>query len=404
MTPATIIIIGGGLSGLTSLHTLLTIISNHPASPPTTIHLYEATANFGGRLTNSCTGVDLGAAWSWEGDVNLRRLANELNVTTLEQPWRGLVSQKTGPKSSQTHQARRGEVACGDGGSRFKGGTKAIVDNIIVRINELAAKDDRITLRLETDTACTAVTADENGDTLTATTTSSTTQTSSEVTADAVILAMPTYAIANAVDFTPELPAATKRGMIQTATWMHGTGKATITYPTPFWKNSGFSGTAMGGDVFDITWDNSYGDTHAIAGFLSGGDGGSGTSSSSGGGGGFFAAMTGGSGEAKSLQDRVIDDMVAWYGEEARGGTVNYKTWDNEALYGHCGHSENARSHSYGQFKAHPSMRNCYFAGTESESEHGHMEGAVVAGLRTGKQAFEVVAKKAKEETGETAA
>ena len=153
-----------------------------------------------------------------------------------------------------------------------------------------------------------------------------------------------------------------------------------VTFDKPIWRTQGFAGTATGGGCFDITWDNSYNDTYAIAGFLSNGDGGDDEQA------GFFA-------QKRTLEERILDNMEAWYGPEGKSGVVATKTWNGESLYGHEGHERSARSHDYGRFKKHPLVDNIIFAGTESEGEHGHMEGAVIAGLRAAKEVFKITSK-----------
>lgn len=121
-----------------------------------------------------------------------------------------------------------GEVACGDGGFRFVGGSHALISNLLRDINILAAADPRVTLTMSANAACSSLASSGAASTaLTATTSSTSSETNEQIAATAAILAMPTYAIANAVAFEPALPASTKSQMLQTSTWMYGMGKAT---------------------------------------------------------------------------------------------------------------------------------------------------------------------------------
>ena len=59
-----------------------------------------------------------------------------------------------------------------------------------------------------------------------------------------VALAIPPR-LAAELTFTPELPAAVKRTLTATPTWMAGFAKFFAVYNEPFWRQQGFSGTAF---------------------------------------------------------------------------------------------------------------------------------------------------------------
>ena len=72
------VVVGGGLSGLVLANSL-------PAG--TSWVLLEASPRFGGRLRNSETGIDMGAAWVWPAQQpHMRELIRSLGLKTFEQP------------------------------------------------------------------------------------------------------------------------------------------------------------------------------------------------------------------------------------------------------------------------------------------------------------------------------
>ena len=390
MVNATVIIIGSGLSGLTAAHRLLSLLPSLPSTSCVTVKVLEADGRAGGRLVSGERGGDLGAAWTWENDGNLRSLAEGLSVRVVPQQWRGKVA-TTGERD---REAREGEVACGEGGSRFVGGASAVVDRLVTA---LSLSSVSLSLSSPVTAITYSSTTSKVGVTVTTPATVTTPSSSTVLSADCVIVAAPPHAIASSITFTPPLPPAVLSSMSRTQTWMHGTGKAVVTYDRPFWREEGYSGTAMGGDVFDVTWDNSYGEdgegdgaVYAIAGFLKNGDGNGGGVEVTARGGG---TLTGREDEQKNaLEARVLESLVRWFGPEAGGGTVSTKTWTGSSLHGHGEHDRTASSHNYGLHKRHPGTDGrVVFAGTESEDENGHMEGAVKAGVRAAEEVGRVL-------------
>jgi monoamine oxidase len=219
---ATIVVVGAGLSGLTSVLTLISLIQaspeveSSPSHPPTRIHVLEASAAPGGRLKSDCGGADLGAAWSWPTDRRLHSLAKELNVSLLPQPWEGIVSSILPSNQVTKHPAREGEVACGEGGLRFQGGAHSLVEGLVREIESRAAGDPRVNVTMHAGSACTGVAEAEAGTGLEVRASSNATQTDELLAADAVILALPPHAIAAKIQFEPPLPQSLKDSMLST--------------------------------------------------------------------------------------------------------------------------------------------------------------------------------------------
>ena len=92
-------------------------------------------------LSNAKPGIDLGAAWSWTNDKNVRRLARELDIDTLEQPWEGkIVTLEAGQK--YVENANFGESPCGAGAVRFlNGGAAQIAEKLYADIQDLRASN-----------------------------------------------------------------------------------------------------------------------------------------------------------------------------------------------------------------------------------------------------------------------
>ena len=73
-------VIGGGLSGITTVKELL--IPRTTGVNKFQITLIEARDDLGGRL-QSHNGVDLGGTWTWPSDRYLRQLLDELEPSPL---------------------------------------------------------------------------------------------------------------------------------------------------------------------------------------------------------------------------------------------------------------------------------------------------------------------------------
>jgi monoamine oxidase len=370
----TVVVVGGGLSGLTAARDLEKACSRD--NLPIKIIIVEARERFGGRI-HSEHGVDLGATWTWPAhDVALGRLAAELKVSVEEQYAAGNALVQKG--YGRVVPFARDESPAGGGSMRFKGGTSAIIS---VLIEELRATGN---VELVTSAAVQSISTPVDGSLGCSVTTYNPVSKSdiSTISAQAVIVAMPLRLLANSVRFDPALPSEQAALMSGTPTWMADTGKIGFVYEKRFWVDQDNSGTAFSetGPMSQL-WDASAADggTFALSSFV------------------FGDALDVLSDPTAALakDSAVMRQLVQLFGPLAASPKhIIHKAWslDPFTVPLTCsagdttplGHPEARRTH-----------HNIVFAGTEScPYENGHMNGAVLAGLRAAKDLLSLLRKK----------
>lgn len=206
-----VIIIGGGLSGLTVAHEL--------QKTALSWRLLEARSVFGGRLANDDKGhnIDLGGAWIWPfQQPNMQRLTQSLSIPTFQQP--------DDPSST-----------------RIDGGAVLYIN----RLSEGLAKDS---IQLNTPvTSCTLKTIKDAMDAGASDDTDSRsvgddaivqvkTSTQETLFARRVVLAVPPKLIARHITFDPPLSDAKQSAMSSSETWMAGVTKVGLVYSNRFWN------------------------------------------------------------------------------------------------------------------------------------------------------------------------
>ena len=238
-------IVGGGLSGLVLMNDLHSKYNKENDSNKKGIVLLEASTRFGGRLMNTPTGLDLGAAWVWPqaGQPNVESLLLELSMETFDQP--------------------------GDSpaGTRITGGAYAFIENLINNIKkhtkmkvDMSSCESPLQLdwyleqvRLVTRASSISSNADTNDNSgndngkdskrkdkeievVQLTAMQRDTESSPRtILARHVILAIPPRLLATSVTFSPPLPTHKLQAMLQAYTWMAGVSKVVIEYPFKFW-------------------------------------------------------------------------------------------------------------------------------------------------------------------------
>ncbi len=240
-----ILIIGGGLAGLSLAHLL--------ESKGCDWQLLESRERWGGRILTTIIdgqGFDLGPSWFWPGQPRIDALIKELKLNRFEQTYRGeLILQ------DDTGAIHRGQgIASMQGAWRLKGGMGALIDALV---GTLPAA------RLHPNTTLTTL-RDEN-DSVTAITSSG-----MQITANKVVLSLPPR-IACGLNFSPALSQQCIDASRRIPTWMAGHAKAVATYKTPFWKEAGLSGDAVSRqgplvEIHDASPDNSG--PYALFGFV----------------------------------------------------------------------------------------------------------------------------------------
>lgn len=210
------IIVGAGLSGLTSAYQL-------QKSGENDFVILESRDRIGGRiLTND--GIDLGATWFQAHHENVLDLLEELGIEKFYQYSKGrsvLVYSTMAPE----HYFESDPNA--PSAYRIAGGSAAIIQ----------ALTDKFADKIRTNTVVRAIIS-RNDDLKV--------ETKGRIfTAEKVIVTIPPK-IATRIDFSPELPEAVTQAMEKTHTWMSNAMKVGLTFKKPFWRDKNLSGTVIG--------------------------------------------------------------------------------------------------------------------------------------------------------------
>lgn len=223
-----IVVIGAGLSGLYSSYLL--------AQAGHRVLLVEGRERIGGRIVSEHTGdsehrVDLGPSWFWPGmNPRVEALLAALGLRSFAQHHAGAFSieradgQLLRQAVTWTQQPESFRVA---------GGMQAVVDALAARLGERVHVKTGTRLRKMTrhSHAIELQFEDQAG---------IWTQLAAQV-----ILAIPPRLLAQDVGMEPAWPLELQQQLRNTPTWMAQHAKFVAVYPTTFWREQGWSGTAM---------------------------------------------------------------------------------------------------------------------------------------------------------------
>ncbi|WP_350293819.1 FAD-dependent oxidoreductase [uncultured Croceitalea sp.] len=336
------IIIGAGLSGLTTAHLLL----KHRERD---FLILEGRNRVGGRiLTNN--GVDIGATWLQVHHTNLNGLLDSLSLKKFEQYSKGqsvLVYNTMAPAHYFESQHN------GPSAQRISGGSKAL----IAKLTE--ALKDKILL----DTKALELT--ENSETVQIKTNAGI------YIANKVVVTIPPK-LASTLTFSPNLPDNLLGAMKQTHTWMSNAMKIGLVFKKPFWREKNFSGTVIGqvGPVIEL-YDHCCADnkTFALMGFINEG----------------LRDVT-----AAQRKERILAYLEKYLGEEIRGYESYFeKDWSKDEFTS-C---ENLKSVYMSPHYGNKHFEDFYFkeklcfSGTETSPIYGgYLDGAVYSGITTARK------------------
>ncbi|MEM7295860.1 MAG: NAD(P)/FAD-dependent oxidoreductase [Pseudomonadota bacterium] len=214
-----VLIIGGGLSGLSLLRQLRGVGCD--------ARLLEARDRLGGRIKAWQFGgqsFDLGPAWFWPEQPRIRALVKELGLRSFMQ-W---------SDGAQCFEDSRGRIerwagmAPMAGSLRLAGGLSALIHALAA-----ALPADAVRLNAKVDTL------EREAEGITARVGNK------SYSARQVVIASPPRVIATTVEFVPALPAEVAQVLGAVPTWMAGQAKVLALYERPFWRNAGLSGDAM---------------------------------------------------------------------------------------------------------------------------------------------------------------
>lgn len=238
-TDVPVLIVGGGIAGLTAARRL------HQAG--IAFLLLESRERLGGRILTvdateqpSVDGFDLGPSWFWpEVQPEIRDLVRELNIPFFPQNSEGdVVFHRMSREAPQRYRGAPQEQQS----MRLAGGTGSIVKALISELPENAIRLGATVTKVAIQELGIDVVYQENG------------RDEHTLSARYVIFALPPRLLEMTVSFTPALDPQVARRWRETPTWMAPHAKVFAIYDRPFWREAGLSGTAqsMAGPLVEI--------------------------------------------------------------------------------------------------------------------------------------------------------
>jgi monoamine oxidase len=189
--------------------------------------------------------------------------------------------------------------------------------------------------------------------------------------ASEVVVTIPPRLLAQDIQFAPQWPASMQQRMRDTPTWMAQHAKFVAVYPTAFWREQGWSGTAISqrGPISEIHDASDVSGQHAaLFGFI-----------------GANATYRAGIGEA-ALRNQILKQLSHIFGDQAAAPLLlHLQDWSQQAF--------TASATDRYPLAMHPLYHNAevpdewasrlWLAGTERSGEHGgYLEGALDAAER----------------------
>ncbi|WP_366185333.1 NAD(P)/FAD-dependent oxidoreductase [Flavobacterium ovatum] len=342
MTNSKIIIIGGGLAGLTAAYLL------HKKGLG--VLVLEASSQLGGRI-QTVTGItnvtiEMGATWFGEQHPTLLRFLDELELDFFKQHTKGISLFET----MSFVPPQKFEIPDSDEPSyRLAGGTSVLIEKLVSKIGlENIKKNTKI------------IDIKEKGDQIELTDSNGNTYFTPKV-----IMTLPPNLAVSTIDYDPKLPESFQDLAQNTHTWMGESIKFAVEYVTPFWRNKQYSG-ALFSHVGIITemYDHSTFDNKgfALKGFLNGGTN----------------VLT-----KEERKEKVLTQLVKYFGAEAENHVEYHeKVWKEDPLAFFSYDSLVLAHKNNGHPEYQKSLYNdkLFFAGSETASQNpGYMDGAIVA-------------------------
>lgn len=339
-----ILIVGGGLSGLT----LAYLLSKRNIQ----VKIIEASPRLGGRIQTINgtfqTPLELGATWFSDMHQNLCTLIDELGLKKFEQFSQGKSLFQTKsfepPQEFFVPESQSPSYRIADGTQTLIVTLANQLDNENIKLNTHVVGITDLGNELDVETS--------NGQ---------------KLQADKVILCLPPQLAGSQIQFSPELPNSVSKVLPTVQTWMAGSIKFVLEYNKPFWRNNGYSGMLFShsgtvSEMHDHT--NAEENKFGFTGFLNGG-----TISYS----------------QEVRKEFVLRQLIELLGNEVLNYSSYYdKVWTDEFVM-----SENQTILRPHQNNGYPLLQNSYmndklfFSGTETATEFaGYMEGAIISALR----------------------
>lgn len=339
MKSTDILIIGGGLTGLTLNYFL--------KDEDLDIVIVEARDRLGGRIhtvgTDHEAPVEMGATWFGPAHTMLKSLLDELNIETFKQK----LGEKAiyEPSSMSPHQLV--ELPQNQESSyRIKGGTFSLIRELSKFLSDGSLHLSCPVQKIEKNKKRLTVTADhEIFDT------------------KIVVSTLPPKLLSDSIQLEPSLPEQLDKTMTNTHTWMGESIKIGLTFETPFWRSDDLSGTVFSnvGPIPELYDHSNFEENRfALKGFLNGN---------------YFSI---------SKEDRkqmVLEQLRKYYGNKAdQFITYHEMVWANER-FTYTPYDQHVLPHQNNGHAMYqkPIWEGSFFmAGAEtSEISPGYMDGAV---------------------------
>lgn len=354
--PVQVLIIGGGLSGVTLAQALQTKGLDW--------QLLEARDRFGGRILDvdqhiqrgfGPDGYDMGPTWIWPHQHGIRTLAAAYGVELMPQFTAGHLIFEDSSGAVQ----RDLTFAPMAGALRVAGGLSKMIGAIVATLEHQ---------RMHSECIVTAMRRTANG---LVTDTKSINGTRKAFEAENVILALPPRLAAAQIDLSDLLDPSAVHAMRKISTWMANSGKVMIGYEAPFWREHGFSGNVIShrGPLMEIHDACPAPDEHgnsvgALFGFV-------------------HPQIVAMRPSVQDLETAVQHQLVTLFGEEAGNfSAISTKLWLNDPFTATDEDQMESKHPSGGRPAILDEAEDLglFFAGAEvSETDPGLLEGAVTS-------------------------
>ncbi len=336
-----IVIIGGGLTGLTLAYYLKKI--NIDAT------VIESRDRLGGRIHTKTTSynasIELGATWFSRQHQSVIQLLKELGVKKFKQVLGQLAIYE--PISTSPHQVV--QLPPNDEPSfRVSGGTSRIIDALINSLEPHQIRKSTVVKSIESIEDHLKITCENQ-----------------VIEADIVVSTLPPFLFSSTITTLPNLPDDLIAVCQNTHTWMGESIKIGLTYKQPFWRKEGTSGTVFSnvGPVTELYDHSTVEDNHyALKGFFNGS---------------YFSISK------EERKTMVLNQLEKYYGKDALNYiTYEEKVWSKEGftsgdyedqLFPHQNNGDALYEKGY--------LKNRLYLGCTETSANfsGYMEGAILS-------------------------
>lgn len=329
------IIIGAGVSGLTSAYQLL-------IKCETDFIILEARNRVGGRVETK-NYIDFGPAWFQPNHYNLSSLLQHLNIDKFSQFSKGksiLVYGSSAPahyfESDQSQPSAK----------RIEGGSHHLIKKLAHLVSDKIVLNTQIIKLVESENGIEVLAENQY------------------FLAEKVIVTLPPQ-LALQINYQPQLPSQLQNVMRNTHTWMSSAIKVGITYKTPFWREKQLSGTVIGqnGPVSEI-YDHTNADETAFS--LMG-----------------FVNERLRNLSASDRKEVILNYLVIYLGVEIRDYlTYEERDWAKEKFTTTSNFEPMMPSYGNNVFQSSYMSDKLLFSGTETSPQFGgYLEGAVISGI-----------------------